>query len=288
MQDELGLNMYDYGARNYDPALGRWMNIDPLAEKYSRHTPYAYAVNNPVFFIDPDGMRVSYGDFIDNAGNDQRYKNKRTTNDGGESTIVKDLGNGKYEVIGGDAKDGDKGIYVDNGNGGKGEKIGESITSHSFFDENEEAVRGAIIYTNSSVGQKFIDDLIKENPSLAKYIWNATGGQKYDFKTKDIKSRGSLTPLQYKYRGSVDSNGEIGSARDFGNIGAGLVAARKGYTWAQARVAFDALETYQESSVIVAGKPIPLIKLTFEATTTVKAQMVGFARGLQKFQRTKK
>ena len=50
-----GLNTYDYGARQYDPTLGRWDRMDPMCEKYYSVSPYAYCGNNPVNRIDLDG-----------------------------------------------------------------------------------------------------------------------------------------------------------------------------------------------------------------------------------------
>jgi len=264
LNEELGLDWYDFGARNYDAALGRWMNIDPLAEEFYDVSPYIAMMNNPLSYIDPDG----------------RFSTNVTENDDGTYTVAE----------GGDANDGDNNIYVVDSDGNRtGATIGESLTSHSFFDDKENAVVGAVIDMNSTEGQDFIDDeIIEDKPFIGKYLPNATGGENYDLKERgmeDALAEGK-TEIQHRYRGSVTSDGKIGSARDFGNVGAGIVAGRFGLSWKGARLGFDTLETSQHSTTGYTGNSLGLMKVTNfrfrrEAITTQKAQKVGWEIGIK-------
>ena len=67
-QELLDLNAYDFGARMYDAALGRWNMADPLGEKYVNLFPYNYCANSPQLFNDPNGtvlmLRGNIGEII--------------------------------------------------------------------------------------------------------------------------------------------------------------------------------------------------------------------------------
>lgn len=57
-RNELNIGWLDYGLRMYQPEIGRWHAIDPLAEKYQAISPYAYVANNPILLVDPNGAEI--------------------------------------------------------------------------------------------------------------------------------------------------------------------------------------------------------------------------------------
>ena len=104
--------MYDYGARFYMPDIGRWGVVDPLAEMYQPMSTYHMSGNNPIMFVDSNGM--NYDDYgVDNNGNvsliqktddnfDRLYKAKSDSN----GNAIKDSNGLAQKAISGEGKEG--------------------------------------------------------------------------------------------------------------------------------------------------------------------------------------
>ena len=87
-----GLNLYDFSARFYESALMRFLTVDPLAEKYYSISPYAYCMNNPMKFVDPDGRDPRI--YVERKG----FGHSFVTTGSGENTTVYTYG--RYGELG--------------------------------------------------------------------------------------------------------------------------------------------------------------------------------------------
>lgn len=217
-------NSYHTHYRQYDSRLGRWMATDPMARSFPNQSPYIGMDANPIKLTDVNG----------------------------DSTFVTANDDGTYKVTGGTLNDNDNGIYVKGPTGKIGDMIGYSATPESFYNGQSKTWHGVIDPQDQS-GRDFLNDqIIDPDIGLIAYMNNAKGNQRLDFKKTGGTDQVQFTTPDEIYRGmplsleGPDATKPVfGSARDVGNIAAGLVAGRNGQGWWASRHAFDILETKQ-------------------------------------------
>nr|WP_245405192.1 RHS repeat-associated core domain-containing protein [Algoriphagus sp. AGSA1] len=88
MMDDQNLNIYDFHARGYDPVIGRTLQQDPHAENYLSLSPYSWAGNNPMLYVDPDGMDINFYTWVQNG---EEWERKEVSFDQLDKNIQKAL-----------------------------------------------------------------------------------------------------------------------------------------------------------------------------------------------------
>jgi RHS repeat-associated protein len=136
-----GLNEYDYGARQYDPAISKFTTMDPLCEKYYHISPYAYCAGNPVNRIDVDGKdwyqnnQTSYYTWYDGDGAREGF-----TYIGGKGSVLGEFESIIDNILCGEGGLGLESLYsegftFDIAPNDKGGLIGSKERGWDFFDE---------------------------------------------------------------------------------------------------------------------------------------------------------
>jgi RHS repeat-associated protein len=175
-QDELGLNFYDFGFRNYDPALGRWMNIDPLSERRYELSTYNYVQNSPLSRFDPNGLT----DFTLNKKTGEVNKVGNANDE--PDRILKTNSKGEVKRKG----DGLFGFLVSKSERGKAKVAVDDISKNILKDGQNFKSKSNIIETGGK-GQPSVNDVEKFVLQLSDYVGTEIAGTYLSFyNSKDI------------------------------------------------------------------------------------------------------